>query len=62
MFVLSVRTPGLCVTLTSSKLQSAVNFEKFHSVMLQSTDADANTLLEQESLFYQHGGNRLDLN
>ena len=46
IFVLSVRTPGLCVTLTSSKLQSAVNFEKFQSVMLQSTDAEASTLLE----------------
>ena len=47
IFVLSVRTPGLCVTLTSSKLQSEVNFEKFHSVILQSTDAEARTLLKK---------------
>ena len=47
IFVLSVRTPGLWVTLTSSKLQSPVNFEKFHSVMLESTEAETNTLLHQ---------------
>ena len=47
ILALSVLTPGLCVTFTSSKLQSAVNFEKFQIVMLQSTDAEASTLLEK---------------
>ena len=46
IFVLSVLTPGLCVTLTSSKLQSPVNLEKFHRVMLESTDAEIKTLLQ----------------
>ena len=48
IFVLSVLTPGLCVTLTSSKLQSPVNLEKFHSVMLESTDAEIKTLLQNK--------------
>ena len=51
-FELSVRTPGLCVTFTSSKLQSAVNFEKFHNVILQSTEADARTLLGENITYY----------
>ena len=50
IFVLSVLTPGLCVTLTSSKLQSPVNLEKFHIVMLESTDAEIKTLLQIKKL------------
>ena len=53
IFVLSVLTPGLCVTFTSSKLQSAVNFEKFQSVMLQSADAEANTLLKNTKCLFR---------